>query len=146
MSLFDPESFLSTTYNESTSTEFVPVPEGEYYAVATAVMPREVQTKSGPRVVLEVTWTIQGDLSESTGREVNTVKQGIFLDLTDRGHLDFSKGRNIRLGRLRDALGQNEDGKPWSPRDIIGKAARISVTHRMQGSDIYADVGEVAPF
>ena len=64
-----------------------------------------------------------------------TVRQTIWLDLTESGSLDFGKGRNVGLGRLRDALGQNETGKPWQPGMMVGGVAKIKVTHSIDKRD-----------
>ncbi|MGH2638967.1 MAG: hypothetical protein ACRDF4_06765, partial [Rhabdochlamydiaceae bacterium] len=46
-----------------------------------------------------------------------------FLELTSSGAIDFGKGKNVGLGRLREALGQNKIGKPWSFNMIRGSLA-----------------------
>lgn len=144
MGMFDPESFLGTQTKESNSTVMIPVPEGEYNAVVVSVAARQINDK----VILDVVWKIDSaEVAAATGREENSVRQSIFLDMTSNGGLDFSKGKNVGLGRLREALGQNKDGKPWSPRNMEGQVARVLVTHRIDKNDdsiVYADVKRVA--
>jgi hypothetical protein len=43
----------------------------------------------------------------------------VWLDVDDNGNLDTSEGRNVGLGRLRKALGQNEGA--WNPPMMKGK-------------------------
>ena len=143
--MFDIQSLMTTQYDASNSTSYIDIPEGSYEAKITDLNLREVDTKDGKRVVLDVTWTILDDLSEVTGRESNTVRQSIFLDLTPTGHLDFSEGANVRLGRLRDAVGQNQDGRPWSLADLRGERARIVVSHTLKDDRIYVNVKSVYP-
>lgn len=149
MSAFDPEQFLNQEHTEATSTTVEPVPEGEYSAQIENVTAKKVETKNGDEIVImDIIWDIlDDDVKASLGRDKVTVKQGLILDLTDEGSLDFSKGKNVRLGRLREALGQNKDGKPWSPGKMIGESATVQVTQRPDKNDpevIYNDVGRVA--
>jgi hypothetical protein len=62
------------------------------------------------------------------------------LDINDAGNLDMSKGRNVQLGRLREALGLNTPGQAFSFQMIPGRAAKILVKQRVEGEDIFADV------
>jgi hypothetical protein len=68
------------------------------------------------------------------------VPQDVMLDLTDSGQLDMAKGRNVRLGRLREALDLNAPGRPFSFAMIQGRMAKVKVGHRVDGEDIYAEV------
>ena len=63
---------------------------------------------------------------------------------TPQGGLDTSKGKNIGLGRLREAVNKNADGVPFSFEMLPGLSARISVSHRVNGEDVYADVKSVS--
>lgn len=141
-SVFDPDNFMSTQVTEASSTTYEPIPEGEYNAVIKEVKPRS--TESG-KVILDVTWSIDDQaVKDKTGLADPTTRQSIFLDLTPSGGLDASRGKNIQLGRLREALGQNENGKPWSPAQLLGNVARVTLKHRMYEGNIYADVKGVA--
>ena len=85
-----------------------------------------VSQKTGNEwVSLNVTWDIQNpELAKQLGREKLQVRQSVFLDMKD-GKLDMDKGKNIGLNRLREALGQNVEGKKWSPNDLKGNLAKI---------------------
>ena len=54
----------------------------------------------------------------------------IFLDLTPQGGLDMGPFKNAELNKLRAAFGMNKNGLPWKFADFVGKAAKITVTHR----------------
>ena len=146
MSAFDPNSFLNTEVTESNATVYTPIPEGEFPAVIKKINPRVL---TDGRAVLDVTWTVKDDaVSEEVGMAEPMARQTLWLDLTESGMLDFGKGKNVQLGRLRDALGQNVSGKPWQPGMLVGGAGKIKIKHsidRRDGVTIQADVAAVAP-
>lgn len=146
--MFSPDQFLDMQIEGSNDTEIVPVPVGEYTAVADDVKVRQWQAKDDPSksgLALDLVWNIDdAGVREVLGREKVTVKQGIMLDLTESGGLDMGKGRNVALGRLREALGLNEPGQPFAFSMIPGRIAKVSVKHRMYEDSIFAEVKGVA--
>ena len=147
MSTFNPEQFLDQQITETNDTIVIPVPVGEYIAVATGVKCRPWQSKDGSQsgLALDITWEIDdASVKEFLGRDKVTCKQGIMLDVIDSGGLDMGKGRNIGLGRLREALGLNVPGQPFAFSMIPGRAARVKVSHRVAGEEIFAEVKQVA--
>lgn len=146
--MFSPEQFLDMQVTESNDTKIIPVPVGEYTAVAEEVKCRQWQSKKDPSMsglTLDIKWSIDDSaVKELLGRDKVTVNQGIMLDLTDSGGLDMGKGRNVGLGRLREALGLNAPGQPFSFMMVSGRVAKVSVSHRIDGENIYAEVKGVA--
>jgi len=146
--MFNPEQFLDMQVTESNDTKTIPVPVGEYTAVAEEVKCRQWQSKKDPSMsglALDIKWSIDdAAVKELLGRDKVTVNQGIMLDLTDSGGLDMGKGRNIGLGRLREALSLNAPGQPFSFMMVSGRVAKISVSHRIDGENIFAEVKGVA--
>lgn len=142
MSVFNVTAFAETQFTDSFDTTVIPVPEGDWTAV---VEKQEIRTPKD-KVVLDVTWSIDSqEVADITGRDKNTVRQSIFLDLTPHGTLDVSRGKNVQLGRLRDALGQNVAGKPWSFGMLVGQVATVHVSHRTDDEgNIFTDVKKVA--
>jgi len=143
MSMFDPDAFMNTQFSEANETKFVTVPEGEYSAVIDKVEAKPWQSRDGSKsgLRLDVNWKIDDPAaSEATGIANPTVKQGIMLDLTDSGGLATGPGRNINLGRLRDAVNQNKPGSPWNPNMLVGQPARVKVSHRIYEGEVYAEV------
>ena len=67
------------------------------------------------------------------------------LDLTPSGSLDTSKGKNIGLGRLREAVGQNKPGQAFSFQNLPGLMAKITIKHRLVDDDTFAEVKGTAP-
>lgn len=146
--MFSPEQFLDMQVTESNDTKTIPVPVGEYTAVIEEVKVRQWQSKKDPSMsglTLDVKWSIDDSaVKELLGRDKVTVNQGIMLDLTDSGGLDMGKGRNIGLGRLREALGLNAPGQPFSFMMLSGRVGKVSVSHRIDGENIFAEVKGVA--
>lgn len=141
--MFDPDEFLNTSVEGALSTRSIPVPEGEFLAEISGVSSRVVGEDSKP--VLDVVWKIEGNekVKEATGRDTSTVRQTIWLDISEAGGLDLSKGMNAQLGRLREAVGQNGPG-PWSAAMLPGGQAIIRVAHRIHEGDTFSDVKGVA--
>lgn len=132
---FDPNEFLNTTVTEAFDTKATPVPVGEYNAAIDKVESRAWVKKDDPSksgITLEVFWSLDdAGVKEALGRDKVTVKQGIMLDLTDEGKVDVAKGRNIGLGRLREALDLNVPGQPFAFSMLPGRVAKVSVSHRL---------------
>lgn len=144
---FDPQSFLSSSITSANDTKAIPVPVGDYHGVIEKIQPRQWQSKDGTQtgIALDVFWLVEdANVKSYLGRDTVTVKQGIMLDTTPQGGLDTSKGKNIGLGRLREAVGKNQEGVPFSFEMLPGLSARISVTHRINGEDTYAEVKSVS--
>lgn len=133
---FDPDLFMNQETEDANSTEFTPIPAGEYTAVIDHVDPK-VTPKGSP--LLEVFWKIDAPGVEDAHEK--TVKQAIWLDITSTGGLESGKGKNVALGRLREALGQNKAGQKWNPGMLAGNVAKINVKHRAgDGDAIYSEV------
>jgi hypothetical protein len=146
--MFDPSQFLDTQLTETNDTKVTPVPEGEYTAVVKEITSRTWSSKSDPTksgVTLDLIWSLDdSNVRQLLGRDEVTVKQGVMLDLTDAGGLDMGKGRNVGLGRLREAFDLNKPGVPFSPSMFAGRVAKVSVKHRIVDENIYAEVKAVA--
>src|SRR5690606_13053223 len=105
MSVFDPELFMQQTVDEANDTQYLTVPAGEYHAVIEKVdIPADRKNKDGdPIYPLDVTWEILDEgVKAQLGRDKVTVRQSIFLDITESGALDMGKGKNVPLGKLRE--------------------------------------------
>lgn len=146
--MFDPAQFLDAQVTDSNDTKLIPIPVGEYTAVADKVDVRTWQGKKDPSksgVTLEITWSIDDQsVKEALGRDTITVRQGVMLDLTEGGSLDMGKGRNTQLGRLREAVKLNTPGQPFAFSMIPGRLAKVKVEHRIDGENIYSEIKSVA--
>jgi hypothetical protein len=146
---FDANSFLDSTVSGANDTKTVPVPVGEYMAIISKIAPRQWQSKDGTSsgVALDIFWAIEDtQVKAELGRDEVICKQGLMLDLNADGTLDMSKGKNVALGRLREAVGKNSPSEPFSFAMLPGLSARVSVKHRMGQNDgeVFAEVKGVA--
>ena len=145
---FDPDAFMNEAVEGAMDTKLDPADPGEYHAVIEDVLPREYTDKQGEkRMILDLIWSIQDqELLLKLGRTKFTVKQSLFLDMTPQGQLDRSKGKNVQLGKVREATRQNDPNRPWVPGHLKGAGpCLINVTQRPdKNSDaIYNDVKSV---
>lgn len=146
---FDADSFLNAAVSGSNSTKIIPCPQGEFFAVIEKIGARQGQSKDGTStfVSLDVTWLIEDDgARQACGREQVQVRQSLFLDLDPQGGVDMSEGKNVGLGRLREALGLNGNGEAFSFNMLPGRTAKVQVTHRDDPKDPenkFADVRSV---
>lgn len=141
---FDADNFMNTQSTESNATKVIPVPPGEYNAIIKDLKLRDAKDNK----VMDVIWEIDSQAArDATGRKEVQVRQSLFLDFNEGGGLSFAEGKNVALGRLRQALNQNNKGQPWSPAMLKGGVAKINVTHRMDKDtgDVFDQVSKVAP-
>jgi len=144
MSQFDPSQFLDMQFTEANDTAIINPDDGEYQAQIEKIDFRPWQSKSDPSkagLALDITWELQSEAArQKTGRDKVTVRQGLMLDMLSNGGFDMGKGKNIGLGRLREAVGQNVPGRPWTPSQLVGQMAKVLVKQRIDGDNIYVDV------
>lgn len=149
-SAFDVENFMNLTVEGENSTKREPCPEGEYMGIIKKVDIRPWQSKDGSKsgLTLDVTWDIDDQgVKEALGKTEVTVRQGIMLDLTEQSGLDMGKGKNVSLGRLREAVNMNVPGQAFSFAALPGAGpAKVKVTHRVDGEDVYDEIRSVAKF
>lgn len=142
MSAFDPASFLNMQTTEVGSTSVEPIPAGEYMAIISDLKPREANTKNGPKAVLDLELSLQApDVAAKLGRSELKVRDSVWPDMRpDGAGLDMSKGKNVKLNRIREAAGLNKPGQTFSVGMLLGKMVKVQVAHRVDGDAIYTDV------
>lgn len=125
---FDVQSFLSQTTEEAGNTSYTPLPECQSLA---SVDKLDVRALSDGKVVCDITWLIlDEEVKTKSGLEKPTVRQGVFLDLDASGRLAWGQNKNITLGMVRQAVGQNNPGQAWGLNQLLGQVAKINVTQR----------------
>lgn len=145
----DPSDFLNQTVTGAFSTQRIPIPKGEYPAMIKDLGHRTMDSKDNPGTIvhmLDVTYGIDdANVKEVTGLPEPSVRQTVFLDLDANGQLDTSKGKNVQLGRLREAAGQNDPNTPWSFGMLKGAALVVSIEHNpgKQAGDVFSNVAKV---
>lgn len=150
-SAFDPQSFLSQQTTDQMDTQYTPIPAGEYPAVVKGIDARQQPSTKDPAdtwTILDVTYAIDDQgVRDETGLPEPTIRQSIFLDINEQGTLDTGKGKNVNLGRLREALGLNQSGQAFDFNMLVGQACIVAVKHNPDKNDpdiIYANVAKVA--
>lgn len=153
MSKFNADSFLNQTVEAKLDVRRIPMPEGDHdemqvadLAISSGTVAKGdnagklwVQLKAklvctDPNVAQEM---------KLSGDQVPTVYWQEFIDLDDNGQLDISDGKNIKLGKLRQACGQNNDDE-WSMNDLKSAVLGARVTHAFNNDgDPYAVVKAV---
>lgn len=129
-------------------TQYTPVPEGDYLARIENLEVRSVETKNGVSPVARLTWVILDEsLRASMERDQIQVYQDLWLDLDTTGALSRGKDKNVGLGRVRRAVGQN-DTADWNLGLLKGSTpCMVHIGHRQDKNDperIYAEVKRVA--
>lgn len=146
--MFSPEQFLDMQVTESNDTKIIPIPVGEYLAVIGEVKVLQWQKKDDPSqagLKLQILWELDSpEVKALLARDKVTARQDQMLDLTETGGLDMGKGRNVGLGRLREATGLNTPGQPFAFSMLTGRMAKVSIKHRVDGDTIYSEVKGVA--
>lgn len=149
---FDQDAFLNQDVVGANDTQGIPIPEGEYRAILDKFgIQQFTKSDSGEEVtttILNVTWLLDdqdGRIEAVTGRNKNNGRQSVFLDMTPEGGLDMGKGMNSGLGRLREAIGQNDPTKRWAFSMMKGQVAKVTVKHKkLDDGAIVANVTKVS--
>ena len=147
MGTFDPTSFMDATFSETNDTKVVPIPIGDWPAIIEEPKMAEWKSRDGLKSGWKLSMTMKIDSPEVaaiTLRETNKVRHDVMLDLTESGALDMGKGKNVGLGRLREACNLNKPGEPFSFRMFDGKMIKVRIGHRVDGEDIFSEVKAVA--
>lgn len=145
--MLNTEELLNTTVDSQLDEFLEPCPAGEYLAIAGKPSVNTFTYKKGDRAgetgyQLVIRWEIQDEaVKKQLDRDTVSVRQSTLLDITPDGTgLDVSKGKNIGLGQIRSALGQNQEGQPWSFNMIEGQPATIKVKSGMYNDRVTAEV------
>jgi hypothetical protein len=151
MSIFDPNTFMETTYKGVIDTKFHSVPEGEYVAQCKDVKLREVTGEKieGVAVLLELFWEPNDDtLAKNMSVDhVPQVRQSMWLDLVERNgqkiaQLDFGINKNMAIKHLMETFRLN-DGNFKLGR-LKFQTGYIKVSHRPNPEDAESPFAEVS--
>lgn len=134
MSTFDPEMFMNVPVEGANDTKRPIVPAGEYRCQIFKLVPRSGTIENGDKagqpwcsynLVLEV---LDDAVKEELGLDRVFVNHNVFLDLTPDQQLDMGRGKNVALGKVREAVGQNDPSSPWSFAMLLGQIVKANVT------------------
>lgn len=140
-SSFDPASFGAGSFEGEGDTRRFQLPAKDYPAFIVGPFGEDkktrIRTTEKGQVILEVVWQPSDPEVQSANKleKLPTVRQSIFLDLTDSGGLDMGPFKNAELNKLRTVFGLNTSGMKWSFADFIGKPAKITVEQRPNKDD-----------
>lgn len=145
MSNFDPDLFMQQTVDAPMETEYKNVPIGEYRAFigdfdSKALVEFNFTYKKGDKAGQEGSmkkftcpFVIDdgGQVAQSLGRDKALVDMQLIIDIDPTtGKLDTGVNKNVKLGQLRDAVGQNTPGQPWGFSMLRGQGpVMIKVVH-----------------
>ncbi len=139
MSAFDPKQLLAATTTEA-STRRQPIPPGTVL-IGTLGAPdtRQVEGKKETNrgtiyTFLEIPVTFDmNQVPDIKARlelpDTVTLRWSSSLDISPSGGLDMSPGKNNGLRFLREALGMNSPGQPFSIQMVEGRPIRCVITN-----------------
>lgn len=151
---FNAEDFINSAV-DPLSTQIEVCPEGEW-AMLIDADPKQLvaEEKSGTSQktgkdyhfwTLNLTCVVQSDEAKvKAGRDKVTVRMQVNLDIDEAtGKLATGPNKNVFLGQLREALGQNVPG--WTPKQLLGAGPFMGkVTHTSGDRGTFANVTRVA--
>lgn len=142
---FDPQAFIAATVEKPLDEVYRVCPEGEYPAMIDTFNEYtfgsiDFDYKKGERAgqkghmdFFNVPFVIQDPtVQASLGRDKVVVPAKCIIDWRDNirgGPIDDGPGKNILLGQIKGAVGQNQPGVPHSSLQGAGPVI-VKVTHR----------------
>lgn len=154
--MFNLDEFMNNSVDAPMDTQYPVCAEGEWPFVLDGD-PKMLEVKnikgSNDRgsydfFQMELVALCQSDtVKKEMGRDRVPVRARINLDFDHNGRLSVDKGKNVNLGQLRDALGQNKPG--WSPKMLLGAGpfiGRVKHSAPDKNGRVYADIVAFAPY
>ena len=145
-SSFDPNVFLNQELSGSSETKYTPIPEGEYKGYIDDLTMDSYEDTP----ILVVTYALlddDGKLKTLLGLEKPTLQDRLFLDINPDGSIAFGPNKNVRLGRVREAVGQNDPKKKWQFNMLRGAGPVLLKVahqyHKTTGEGPYARVDRI---
>lgn len=123
MSAFDVSVYENAVIEGANETKYIPIPDGWYQGLCDQVRVKVVKTKDGEKPVLEVmhqATNASDELKKLLNRDKVTVRQDMWLDVTEQGAIAMGPNQNINLGKMREAVGLNDPRKKFSFKMLEG--------------------------
>jgi len=148
--MFDAEAFQNMVINQPNSTTSVPWPPGQYPVTIAKVNVRTgTVQKAGPnqgKPWASLSIMVEADRSVLPEGASSVAYGSIMLDLTESGGLDLAPGKNVGLGRLREAVGLNRPGQPFRFSDLEGRSCVVVTDVRVDNNDPNVSYTDVRAF
>lgn len=147
---FDVSAFMNAQFEGENDTKLIPCPVGEYQGTIRDVKIEPWASQDGTKNGLKMTSRVEitdEAVTNVTQRKPTNVRYDFILELTPEGGLDMGRGKNVRLGQLREATGLNSKGQPFGFPMLEGRMVQVKVTQRADPNDssiIYDQVSRVA--
>jgi hypothetical protein len=149
---FDVASFMNESIDGVLDTALILIPEGEHMGQI-GVGEKDVdltfgisKKKDPPTPWLRVDIFIDAtdpNLAVQLKREKVRARYSIMLDLNEEGKLDTRPQRNVHLGKLREAVGQNKPGL-WNWNMLKGQPIKFKIKHKvLETGDTVSEVSGV---
>lgn len=146
MSNFDPELFMQQTVDQPMETERTLCPPGDYtmmvddFEAKRAIEQIDFEYKKGPNAgqpgtmyVFNCPCVVQDDkVKADMDQDRVIVYKRITLDVNADGQLSWGKNKNIDLGQLRHAVGQNHAGT-WNISHLRGAGPFVGKVEKREG-------------
>lgn len=140
-SSFDPAAFGAGSFEGQGDTRRLQIEAKEYSAFIVGPFNEDkktrIRTTDKGHIIFEVVWQPEDPEQQQRLKveKLPTVRQSIFLDLTEAGGLDMGPFKNADLNKLREVFNLNQPGVKWSFSDFVGKPAKIKVEHKPNKED-----------
>lgn len=137
---FDMDQFMNSSSEGPGSTTITPVPVGEYFATIDENVKAETYSRKDGSTGLRLALTFNiidndGSIKAAMDGRDPKLTHSYFVDTTPQMTLDMSKGKNVQLNRLREALSQNGEGA-WNVSMLRNAGPlKISVKHEPRRDD-----------
>ena len=135
----DLEALVNAPVTEKLDSQFEVTPAGEYMARISDRTPasewfREVTVRDQKVPQCNILFIIDDpEVAKGLGRREATSRMTLWLDVVEgSGRLDTGRGKNVGLGALRKALGQDEDME-WTFQKLVG-AGPVRILTEVQES------------
>lgn len=141
-SLFDPVQFLEAgEVTGEMATKFETTPLGRFnFQVKSHQIRKITPSEAGkdPFFVYEAVCVASGDqrtatgqtIKELTGQDEVRARYKGFADFTPQGAMELGPGKNVAIGKLRAAVGQNSPTAPWRFPMLLGQVFSGEVIHK----------------
>lgn len=138
---FDVASFASSQIEGKNDTRRLQIAQKEYRMSIQGPFGEEKKTrirvtdKGNLMLVLALELEDPEQVATLGINKLPTVYHNIFLDVTPSGTLDMGPFKNGDLGKLREAVGLNQDGMKWSFQDFVGRSIVGQLEYRPNEKD-----------